>query len=69
MVKRKIEGGAVRAKTYPLMADAVEVGVLRGWNRARKHVEHPGEEWVRSAIEQAVLEEICERFDFDTYDE
>lgn len=65
----KITSETIRAKVYPLMADAVEVGLLRGWNRAHKHVEHPTPEAIREAQEQAVMSEICERFQFDGDDD
>jgi len=38
---------------------------MLGWNRAHKHHESPDPESIRNAIEIAVLNEICEWFDFD----
>jgi hypothetical protein len=38
---------------------------MLGWNRAHKHDATPEDEAIRNAIEQAVLNEICEWFDFD----
>ena len=55
----------MRAKTYKVLARAVEEGIARGWNRAHKPVENPTEEQVKIAIEEAVLGEICEVFTFD----
>lgn len=57
--------GTVRVKTYPLMSEAVEIGTNRGWRRAHKHTDEPREFEICAAIEQAIMEEICERFDFD----
>jgi len=49
-------------KVWPLLAEAVEAGVQRGWNRAHKHTDAPHEVEVRAEIEKAVTNEICERF-------
>lgn len=57
--------GTVRVKTYQLMWEAVENGTNRGWRRAHKHTDEPSEVGICNAIEQAIMEEICERFDFD----
>jgi hypothetical protein len=38
---------------------------MLGWNRAHKYDENPDPEAIRNAIEQAVLNEICEWFDFE----
>lgn len=64
MVKRKIDGGTIRAKVYPLMRDAVETGIVRGYHRAFKHTNTPEPQAVMDEIEQAVMNEIAERFDF-----
>ncbi len=55
----------MKAKEYNLIAQCVETGVMLGWNRAHKHDATPEDEAIRDAIEQAVLNEICEWFDFD----
>ena len=55
----------MKAKEYNLIAQCVETGVMLGWNRAHKYDEIPDPEAIRNAIEQAVLNEICEWFDFD----
>jgi hypothetical protein len=55
----------MKAKEYNLIAQCVETGVMLGWNRAHKHDATPEDEAIRNAIEQAVLNEICEWFDFD----
>lgn len=69
LIMTKIKSPAIRAKVYPLMYDAVEVGITIGWNRAHKHVEHPSPNAIQDAITQAVMNEICERFTFDDDDE
>ena len=58
--------GTVRVKTYSLMQNAIEIGVTRGWRRAHKHTDTPDELCICDAIENAILEEIDERFEFDS---
>ena len=55
----------VRARTYTIMAEAVEAGIARGFRRAHKHTSKPAESALLDEIEQAVMAEICERFEFD----
>ncbi len=55
----------MKAKEYNLIAHCVETGVMLGWNRAHKHTGTPDPEAIRDAIEQAVLNEICEWFNFE----
>ncbi len=55
----------MKAKEYNLITQCVETGVMLGWNRAHKHVINPDPEAIRDAIEQAVLSEICEWFNFE----
>ena len=55
----------MKAKEYNLIVQCVETGVMIGWNRARKYADDPDPETIRNAIEQAVLNEICEWFDFE----
>ena len=56
----------VQVDTYRVMAEAVENGVAAGWRRAHKHTESPVAEHIKAEIEQAVLQEICEYFQFDS---
>ena len=55
----------MRAKEYNLMLQCIETGVMLGWNRAHKHGDNPDPQHIRDQIEQAVVNEICEWFDFD----
>jgi hypothetical protein len=55
----------MRAKEYPLLVEAVECGVARGWRRAYKHTDAPTEETVRDTIIEEVIGEVCERFELD----
>ncbi|MBI4151840.1 hypothetical protein HY496_02620 [Candidatus Woesearchaeota archaeon] len=63
--KLPVSAEGLKVKAYPVLCQAVEEGVAYGWNRAHKHTSEPGEEVIREQIEQAVLNEVCERFDFD----
>lgn len=51
------------AKVWPLLHEAVEVGVTIGWNRAHKHTDTPEPAAIQDAIHDAVMHEIAERFD------
>ncbi len=54
----------VRVNAYSVVASAVEDACRRGYYRAHKHVEDPGEVAITSAIESAVMEALCEVLDF-----
>jgi hypothetical protein len=65
----RIKSETIKAKTYPLMADAVEVGLRLGWNRAHKHTDAPTPDAIQEAQADAVMIEIAERFTFsDDYE-
>lgn len=66
MSRRKIyvQGESMRARAYPILCEAIENGVSYGWMRAHKHNETPTEEAIKEAITNAVLNEICEWFEF-----
>jgi hypothetical protein len=53
--RTKGDAWEMKAKEYNLIAQCVETGVMLGWNR----------EHIREQIERAVLNEICEWFDFE----
>jgi hypothetical protein len=50
---------------YKVVVMAVETGVATGVRRAYKHDPKPSEEAIIAAIEQAVIDEICEWFKFE----
>jgi len=56
----------MKAKEYPLLVEAVEVGGARGYNRAHKHIDNPTKENIIDMVVDCVIEEICERFTFDS---
>ena len=55
----------VRFNSYALFTRAVEEGLQRGWNRAHKHTDAPGEEAVIEAMLDAVMLEFSEILIFD----
>ena len=66
MPKKKLIGSqSMKANAYKVMQMAVEEGVAYGHMRAYKHTDTPSEDEVKNAIEDAVMNSICEWFDFD----
>lgn len=58
----------LRPKTYPMLCQCVETGLQLGWNRAHKHTENPTEQQILNEMENAIMNEICEWFDFGDND-
>jgi hypothetical protein len=54
----------MKVKEYTVLADCVERGVAMGMSRAYKHSDTPALDYIKRQIEDAVLLEICEYFDF-----
>lgn len=52
-------------KVYSILSDAVEQGILRGFNRSHKHTDKPSPEAIQEAIHAAVMGEIVDIFNFD----
>ena len=59
----KVESG-IRVKAFDVMHRAVEDGVNYGWRRAHKHAEAPIEMVVKNEIMTAVINSLCDYFDF-----
>lgn len=55
----------MKPKYYELLSRAIMEGVATGLRRARKHDDDPTEESMRDALEMAIMNAICEVFDFD----
>ena len=55
----------MRPKIYFLLERAIEEGIVRGYNRAHKHVDDPTQEQMVDNILDAVMGEIVEVFDFE----
>jgi|GEM_PF-1463422 len=58
----------LKPKTYPILQQAIEEGVLRGYKKAHKHVEKPDEIFLVETIINYTMESIFEWFDFDNSD-
>lgn len=58
----------MKANMYKLIERCVEEGVQYGYNRAYKHTDTPTEDQIKLAVTDAVMNEICEWFDFDQGD-
>ena len=46
----------------------MEAGALRGVRRAFKHTEHPSDEAIAEAVENAVMGALCEVLEFSDED-
>ena len=55
----------MKVKTYAVIDRAVADGVNYGWNRAHKHNNSPSEDEIKQQMMLAVMQEICEWFDFE----
>lgn len=62
--KRPVSGG-VKVRAYSVFSRAVEEGVAYGWRRAHKYTDQPDEATIKEQIVTAVLNEVCEWFDFN----
>ena len=54
----------LRVNAYTVMDQAVEHGIVSGWRRAHKHTNTPGAEAIQGDLQQAIMAEICEWFEF-----
>ena len=54
----------VRLNAYAVITRAIDEGVALGYRRAHKHTDAPTEIQMRDALEQAVMEALCEVLDF-----
>jgi len=61
--------GGTKVRAYPVFCRAVEEGVAYGSRRAHKHNDTPDAETIEEQIISAVLNEVCEYFDFDEHAE
>lgn len=55
----------LKPKTYPLLVQAVEEGVLHGYRRAHKHVDKPDEIFLVETIIACTMSSILEWFEID----
>jgi hypothetical protein len=54
----------MKPKFRVILEQAIEEGVLRGYRRAFKHNEDPSEEVICENIEECVMSQIYEYFEF-----
>jgi hypothetical protein len=59
----------MKPKTYNLMERCIEDGVARGYRRAFKHTDDPGEDAILDNIVSGVMLELSEWFDFEAVEE
>lgn len=57
----------MKANIYKIITECIESGIRLGWGRAHKHTDTPGEDVIKERIESAIMEQICEYFEFDDY--
>lgn len=55
----------MKVDEYKVLVMVIENGVNLGWNRAHKHSDNPEEHYVKNCIEEAVMFELLEYFNFD----
>lgn len=55
---------ALKLKTYTVVSDAVEQGVLYGIRRAHKYTDAPSDDLLLEQVREAVLSSLCEVVDF-----
>jgi hypothetical protein len=51
-------------RAYPILRRAVEEGVAYGYRRAHKHTDAPAVHAIEEHIVSAVMNEVCDYFDF-----
>lgn len=57
----------MKPRTNSLIAQCVEIGIDRGWNRAHRKTDHPHESAIKAAIETAIMDEVHKWFAFDEW--
>ena len=55
----------LKANTYAVLEECIEIGIRGGMNRAYKHTEDPSEEYIKEQILHYIMLQICEKFKFD----
>lgn len=56
---------SIRLNSYRIISDAVESGILIGWNHAHKHVESPAKDHLLNEIHNQVMNSLCDIIKFD----
>jgi hypothetical protein len=55
----------IKANVYAILSRAVEEGIGYGWMRAHKHSDKPSEEAIKSELDHAIMNAICEVIQMD----
>ena len=55
----------LKVKVWNVVSEAVEHGVVLGYNRAHKHTDNPDADMIQNHIQEAVMIELSEVVDFD----
>lgn len=55
----------LKPKVYPILLQAIEEGVLHGYNRAHKHVEKPDDILLVDTIVKCTMEAVLEWFEIE----
>lgn len=63
MARAKI-AGTVQVRVYDVMNRCVEEGISLGWLCAHRHTNKPSDEVILEQMQVAVMNAICEFFDF-----
>lgn len=55
----------MKPKILLVLSDCIDRGLERGYSRAHKHVDNPSKESLLSHLEQCIMEELHDYFEFD----
>ncbi len=55
----------MKPKTYHILSNSIESGILLGYRRAFKHNDNPLEESIVESIHHSIMNEVSEYFSFD----
>lgn len=60
----RVDPAAIRVRAYEVLIRAIEDGIDYGWQRAHKHSDAPDVYAIKSALFDAIANEVSEWFDF-----
>lgn len=55
----------MKLRAYNIVSDAIDRGIERGYRRAFKYVDDPGEGTIKQEVFNAVMGELCDIIDWD----
>lgn len=58
----------MKPKFLKVLEQCIETGIELGWNRAHKHTDTPTKEQIKTAMGNAITDELYEWFDFEELD-